>query len=362
MRTEQKRFNPEYTVAPGETLRETLAALGMSQAELARRTGRPLKTINGIAQGKIEITPETALQLERALGVPAGFWTNLERLYRDGLARLADRTALDANLDFLELVPFRELMKRGWIEDRIEKVQILQAVLNFFGVASPNEWKSIWSSPQAAYRHSPSCQSDIGAVAAWLRKGQLIATESEHPTYDEKMFRSELGKIKKLTALSPGQFVPRLKEHCQSSGVILALVKEFKAMSIHGATHWYAGKPIIQLTLRYKTNDHFWFSFFHEAAHILIHGRKSVFLENKETPNDQEKEANIFASNLLFPPNELRSFISQGRFTPDSIKTIAIHLGIAPGIVVGRLQYEKLVPWRSSLNRLKESYSWGAAN
>ena len=54
-------------------------------AELAESTGRPRKTINEIIAGKAEITAETALQLERVLGIPASFWNNLERNYQESL-------------------------------------------------------------------------------------------------------------------------------------------------------------------------------------------------------------------------------------------------------------------------------------
>lgn len=75
-------YSPDYSVAPGETLLETIQAIGMNQAELAARTGRPLKTINGIIKGKGAISPGTAQHFERVLGIPAIFWNNLERNYR----------------------------------------------------------------------------------------------------------------------------------------------------------------------------------------------------------------------------------------------------------------------------------------
>ena len=82
-RNADQSFQPDHAVPPGETLKETLETIGMSQAELAERTGRPKKTINEIIMGKSAITSETALQLERVLGVPASFWNNLERNYKD---------------------------------------------------------------------------------------------------------------------------------------------------------------------------------------------------------------------------------------------------------------------------------------
>jgi addiction module HigA family antidote len=88
MRRKRIEFKPDYAIAPGTTLLETIQSLGISQVELARRTGRPLKTINEIIKGKAAITAETALQLEHVLGMPASFWNNLERNYRQALASL----------------------------------------------------------------------------------------------------------------------------------------------------------------------------------------------------------------------------------------------------------------------------------
>jgi len=76
-------YSPDYAVAPGETLLETIQALGMNQTDLAARTGTPLKTIDEIIKGKESITPRTALQFERVLGIPATFWNSLERNYRE---------------------------------------------------------------------------------------------------------------------------------------------------------------------------------------------------------------------------------------------------------------------------------------
>ena len=81
-------YERHYAVPPGQTLLETLGALTMNEAELAKRTGQPVKTINQIITGKAAITPEIALQLERVLGVPARIWNNLEAHYQDARARL----------------------------------------------------------------------------------------------------------------------------------------------------------------------------------------------------------------------------------------------------------------------------------
>ena len=102
------------------------------------------------------------------------------------------------------------------------------------------------------------------------------------------------------------------------------------------------------LSLRHKRDDHFWFSFFHEAGHILHGGKKAIFLDEMNSWKDPEEDlANQFAANILIPQEKYQSFLEEEKFTPMSdSKIFRDKLSIAPGIVVGRLQHEKVIPWR----------------
>ena len=104
-------FKPDYTVIPGDTLFEMLEHLGMSQADLARRTDRPLKTINQIIKGKAAITPQTALQFECVLGVSASFWNNLEKNYQEASARLQEIELLKEQCSLLDKIPLKEMIE-----------------------------------------------------------------------------------------------------------------------------------------------------------------------------------------------------------------------------------------------------------
>lgn len=77
------QYRPNYPVVPGEILEDYPEDLGMTQAELANRTGLAKKTVDEIIEGKARITPEIARKLESVLGRPAHFWSNLERQYRE---------------------------------------------------------------------------------------------------------------------------------------------------------------------------------------------------------------------------------------------------------------------------------------
>src|SRR5437867_9431487 len=115
-------YSPDYAVPPGDTLLEVMESLGITQAELAERTGRPQKTINEIVKGKAAITPDTALQLERALGISARTWNGLEANYQLQLAEQRDRARLEAYADWAERLPLAELRKRGHIPEADSKV------------------------------------------------------------------------------------------------------------------------------------------------------------------------------------------------------------------------------------------------
>ena len=349
-------FTPDYAVPPGETLLETLQTLGMSQAELANRTGRPLKTINEIIKGKAAITPETALQLERVLGAPARFWNNLERNFRDALARIKERKKIAGGAALLRKMPVRALIKAKAIKNLPDKAALVVEVLTFFGVGSPAAWGRVWTAQRAVFRQSPAFRSAPGAVAAWLRMGELRAQRIQCPPFDRDGFRTALKQIRALTVEPPEVFHDKLEELCANAGVALVFVSELPGTHVSGATRWLtAKKALIQLSLRYKSDDHLWFTLFHEAGHILLHGKRRVFLEDSRTTNIQEKEANAFAANTLIPPAALREFQRRGDTSKAAIRKVADGLGISPGIVVGRLQHEGVLPY-SHCNDLKRRF------
>jgi len=351
-------YTPDYAVPPGETILETIEALSMSQAELAERMGRPKKTINEIIKGKSALTPETALQLERVLGVPSNFWSNLERNYRQALASMRERKLLESDIPWLSEFPIRDLMKRGIVRKSTDKIEQLRDILSFFGVSSRESWERIWLEPEGAFRKSSAFSTSPGSVAAWLRMGEIKAQTIECAPYNREGFLSALDEIRYLTSEPPEEFQPRVVKLCAEAGVAVTFLPELPKIRASGYTRWLnPHKALIQLSWRYKTDDHLWFTFFHEAAHILLHGKREVFIEEKGIRNGGEKEdeANRFAANFLVPAQELRRFTRKGKKSKAAIKRFARELGVAPGIVVGRLQHESHLPY-SHCNDLKRHF------
>ena len=360
-RTATHEFEPDFVSLPGETLQEVLDERGISQANLAERTGRPKKTINEIVQGKAAITPETALQLERVLGVPAAFWNSLERNYRENLARIEERERLLSHVDWLGRVPYRAMVNKGWIRRCSDKVDQLREVLNFFGVASPNRWDEVIGLPVAAFRISTAFEIDKGALTAWLRKGEIDAQSIPCRPFDKGEFHQALLEARPLTERPLPEVFPELQKHCANAGVAVVVVPELPKTRANGATQWLSkDKALIQLSLRYRREDVLWFTFFHEAGHILLHGKRQVFVDSgKFTGEVEEEQANRFAADLLIPPKPLKRFFTETAFSETEVARFARDVGIDPGIVVGRLQNDKRIK-HSHLNGLRRAIDPGA--
>jgi len=331
----------------------------MSQAQLAERTGRPKKTINEIIRGKAAITAETALQLERVLGIPATFWIAREQNYREALARSRELDAFSREADWLDQIPYRAMVKFGWITGYREKALQLEEVLRFFGVASPTSWNGLWNAYSPAFRQSPSFSTEPGATAAWLRKGEIDAANQRCQEFSANAFKQAITRVRSLTRDLPRNFTRLLQDECCAAGVCVVFVPELPGTRVWGATRWLnPTRALIQLSLRYKTDDHLWFTFFHEAGHILLHGRRDVFLEDDGKKNDEkEAAADAFAREWLIPEARYRVFRRLGAYSCAAASRFAHDLGIAPGIVVGRLQHDRFMD-RSQCNDLKKHIDW----
>ncbi len=352
------QYNPNQVSPPGETLEELLRAVGMTQAQLAERSGRPRKTINEIIKGKSAITPETALQFERVLGVPASFWNNREKNYRECLACSEESDQLQSQHKWLRQFPLAAMIKSGLIKKCTDTTEQLREVLGYFGVASPKQWSAVWKSVHYLSRHTAAYESNFASIATWLRAGEIRAREITTAPYDSNKFTHELHEMRALALRDVETYRAELPKRCALCGVAVVFVRELPKMRLSGATRWLSSeKALIQLSLRYKTEDQLWFSFYHEAAHILLHGKRDVFLDGKPDNSAQEKEADLFAANTLLPSNEYAAFLSKKDFHEQAIKNFAAKIGVAPGTVVGRLQHDSFIPYNYH-NDLKKRLKW----
>ncbi len=341
-------YKPDYGTKPGEVLEDYLAAAGMTKAELAERCGRPMKTISEIVHGKAAITAETALQLERVLGRPASLWQNLEANYRLHLAELQERSGLASHADWARKFPLKQLTELGALASGADDSDVVRGVLQFFGVGTFEGWKVSFGEMRVAYRLSPAFKQAPESVTAWLRLGELGAQKISCAPFNKTKFKSALQELRKLVPKPFPSVAQEIVAKCAAAGVAVVFVSELPKTHLSGVSRWLSkDKALIQLSLRHKTGDHAWFSFFHEAGHILLHGKKTIFIDEQGGDrNEIEEEANEFARNLLLEPGALGGFVRAGDFSAAAVKAFAHQQGVAPGIVVGRLQRDRKLDYK----------------
>lgn len=357
-------YAPQEVSPPGSTLRDLMEERALTQRELAHRLGRPVQAVNEILGGKKEITEDTAIELERVLQVPAQFWLVRESHYREYLARQRHAETRRAHVPWVEQFPLKALQACGVLpEGRLTagfKQDLVEPLLRFFGVASPDGWAAHYDQMQAQFRRArPAKQTDVAAITAWLRMGELQATRLQTADYSAAALEAGLSAMRALTTAPAEDIAPTLVGLCGKAGVALVFVPTLPGAHVTGVARWVGGKPLIQLSLLGKWNDGFWFSFFHEVAHVLKHPTRAIFLDDAAAgdtvDSTEEQEANRFATDQLIPRAH-QSMLDTLPLDALSVEGFARQLGLHPGIVVGQLQHRKRIGYDHALTRLKARY------
>jgi HTH-type transcriptional regulator / antitoxin HigA len=362
--TGEKKLYPlgdtDYAVSPGETLQELLEERGMSQRDLARRTGLSPKHVNKLLHGLVPLSADVAVRLERVTGTPARFWNRMEANYRSDLERIQSKRDLAADVIWVRDFPVSELVKRDVLPaEPSDKVSRLEQLLAFFGVASVDAYQDVYSELTCALCTSKTYEAKAGALTAWLRLGEIAAQDIYCEPYDRKRLEAALPLIRALTREDTDAAREQARDICASCGVAVVFVPELPGSRASGVARWLTpAKALIQLSYRYRTDDHLWFTFFHEIAHVLRHGKTDVWIEAASSPdNPREAEADSFSRDTLIPRTEAKELASLK--TLSEVQHFADRIGIAPGIVVGRLQHDTLWSY-SQGNQLKRSLSFPA--
>jgi len=350
----------DLAIPPGEYLEEVLEEMELNQAELARRMGRPAQAINEIMKGDKAITPETSIQLEKVLGVPAYIWATLESEYRLIKASQAEAEQAKEEEVLLDTFPYLELSKLRLVEKTRDPLTRIQNLRRFFGVASLFNLEGV-KKYSPAFRQSTNNDISHESLATWLRAGAVMANEIECEKYSKDILLAKLAEIRSFTLDDePRNFFPKLKRILQQCGIALIVIPHFKKTHTTGATFWESkDKAVIMMSLRGSWADIFWFSLFHELGHILLHDKRITFLENGAADpalKKQEDDADNFSQKTLIPIKEFQEFKQKRDFSISSIQSFANSIGIAPGVVTGRLHHEKCLPYTINIGRIR--YKW----
>jgi addiction module HigA family antidote len=343
--TETYTFQPDRPSPPGDTIAAVLRERNMTQADLAQRTGYSRKHVNDVIRARKPISFEAALKLEAVLGSTADFWMRREIQYQEARARQKLNQEHARHQGWLKELPLNEMIRLGYVTRHPDRGKQVTACLSFFGVASVSAWQKTYAQILAAFESSSRSAQAGSATAAWIRQGEILAEKMETTPYCPAALRASLPELRRLTAhTDPRKILPRLTTITASAGIAVIRTPAPGNCPASGATRWLAPeKALLMLGHSYRTLDSFWFLFFHEICHILRHSKKAIMIEGVHHHDRRlENEADRFAADLLIPPDQARKLPELGN-DRESIVRFAREIGVAPGIVVGRMQKEGLL-------------------
>lgn len=352
----EERKRPYRPITPGEILQEELDVRGWTQGDFAEITGRPLQAINEIITGKKAITPETAILFSEALGTSPEFWLNLESAYRlDLLYQEKHKAALvSRRAKLYSLAPVKELIKRGWIKSAKSIDQLELEICNFLGIPNLDAPVVIGVN----FRKSNAGTIDNPALMAWVKKAEIEAEKISCVAFELAKFKQALKGLNVLS--SNDDDVRHIPEKLRELGIRLVFVSHLPQTRVDGAAFWLNKKsPVVALSLRMDRIDNFWFTLMHELVHILETSKDNArYVDSNitEPESEDEKGVNQVAGDLLIPADRFRDFVNRNKpyFSRNAVISFAQELGIHSAIVVGRLQYEKLIPYTNLRNLISK--------
>jgi addiction module HigA family antidote len=328
---------------PGDSIQEHIDHISMSQAELAERLGRSIPKLNELIKGKAPITKETATKLEYVLDVPASFWLNLERTYQDELLEIEQMDHLEQCQEWVSSFPLAKMKSFGLLPDTRKKPELADGLLKFFRVASPTQWSNIYNGSSLAFKIELRHTAEPQAISVWLRLGELQAEKIKVVAFDKKALSNCLEQIQDIAYNHSDTWLEELRTLCASCGVALVYTPCIAKAPIYGATRWIKNNslPLIQMTDRKKDYNAFWFTFYHELAHILKHGKKDIFIDGLESikpDKEKEDEADAFSARMLLSEKERNELFKYHNFNKELILELSKKFKKHPGIIVAQVQ------------------------
>ena len=355
-------FHPNWASPPGETIRAVLHAKGVSVHVFRLEIGLDESEVADLLTGVLPVTPVIAKSLAKALGATTHFWLERQKQYRTRLAELA---AAEPELtNWGATFPVKKMVDSGWLPKPHVKEDAAFELLDYFDIGSVDEWREKYLSRLrlTKFRTSQAFQNDIPTTLAWIRHGELLAEKIECGRWDRNSFTDSLRALKPLSKIDdPAAFVPALQANCARHGVAVVIARCIPGCSASGATIMVRkDKALLLLSARFLADDQFWFSFFHEAGHLVLHGDEPHIEHEGATTPRQEVEANQFAEEIILEPVG-EAALEGMRVNPFSIARLARQCDVSPGLIVGQLQHRgKISP--KLFNRFKTRYGAGSFN
>lgn len=348
----------DLIIHPGETLSEVLEDREMTQRELAIRTGVTEKHISTVLSGQKNISASFAKKLEYALGIEAEFWMNLQANYECELLEFEELNNISEQ-EVSVLKNLKEVIATwvsfGWLEENANEANMVLDIRKIFGMS--NLLDTTKMSYKAAYRaQSKNSSVDAYVLFAWQRMCELLTDSIEvAEEVDVEKLREKIPEIKETMFLRANQIQKRLTSIFAECGIAFQIVPNFKGAPVQGFIKKKEdGSLILCMTIRQKFADIFWFTLFHEIAHVLNGDTKNIFVDFSTVSSEMEAKADRLASKLLIDAEAYNRFLKEGRYkTVKGVEAFAESQKVREYIVLGRLMKEEVIPWNA-----RPKYEW----
>jgi len=335
----------EFIIHPGETLKEVLEERGMSQKELALRTGVTEPHVSNVINGQKAISVTFAKKLEYALGVDASFWINLQANYDKELADFEDINAIsDDELKIAENLKniVKHLKKKGLIDQEAHGPMLVVQLRKFLNVSSLKQISEL--SQAGAYRLETATSVDPYILFTWLRMCDLITDNQEiEQELDTHKLKQKIPLIKELMfEENVAEIQSQLRTYLAECGIKFSIVKHFSGAPVQGVIKKNNDSTLnLIMTTRRKFADIFWFTFFHEIGHIINGDVEDKLVDYDFSKSEAEDRADEFAANTLLDAEEYDRFAQKGDYSLSCMKQFCAEQNIPPYILIGRLQKDK---------------------
>lgn len=261
---------------------------------------------------------------------------------------------------WVQSLPLNSMKKLQWLEVPRGWRERIDACLDFFGMENLDSWRTTYSRQLAGvrFRTSATFPNQLPAVSAWLRAGEILAQKSNGGPFVSTALWEALPAIRELTRIAdPEAFLPKLQAIALQCGVSCVIVPAPEGCAASGASRVLKdGSAVIQLSARYLVDDHFWFTFFHEAGHLLLHDEDVIHVDgdpDEFESSEAESQANSFSEDMLWPLEDRPERAPKP--SKRAIIRMATEAGTSPGIIVGQLQNSGVLD-HNECNYLKRRY------
>ena len=342
----ENSFQPDWFSKPGDTLLTLMEQYELTSEALAAKLGCSNAVMRGLLAGTVAIDANLAVSLSKHVGGTPKFWQVRQAKYQSALSRAAEAVPAKTGADWVKRFPRADMSKNGWIMETRTRDELIKAYLAYFGVHDPAEWEDRYADflKRTAFRTSQTFQSKVGPLSAWLRHGEFEAAQLHCAPWNPKALRERLDEIRVFSkAKNPGYFLPRMRRICAEVGIAVVFVRTPSGCTASGATRFVSpNKAMVILSFRYLSDDHFWFTFFHEIGHLLLHKDNLTFIDGEDSVMDEmEEQANGFSERVLIPECRQEELLDL-KPSRENIIRFAYSVGVSAGIIVGQLQHRKV--------------------